>query len=404
MVVFSKVTAVAIGLSTVASALPTGPSHSTHTRRGFTINQLTRQSARPGPKTVSFPAVYAKALAKYGGVAPPHVKSAVSSGSGTVVTTPEENDIEYLTPVNIGGTTLNLDFDTGSADLWVFSDELPKTEQTGHDVYKPSGNASKIEGASWDISYGDGSSASGDVYKDTVTVGGVTAQGQAVEAASKISQQFTEDKNNDGLLGLAFSSINTVRPKPQTTFFDTIKSQLDAPLFAVTLKYHAPGSYDFGYIDKKKFTGELAYANVDDSQGFWQFTADGYSVGKGEAKKSPVTAIADTGTTLIMIDEAIVDDYYKQVPSAKNDYSAGGYVFPCNSDLPDFTLQIGGYKAVVPGKHINYAPLQEGGSTCVGGIQSNSGLGLSILGDVFLKSQYVVFDSQGPRLGFAAQA
>jgi aspergillopepsin I len=117
MVVFSKVTAVAIGLSTVASALPTGPSHSTHTRRGFTINQLTRQSARPGPKTVSFPAVYAKALAKYGGVAPPHVKSAVSSGSGTVVTTPEENDIEYLTPVNIGGTTLNLDFDTGSADL-----------------------------------------------------------------------------------------------------------------------------------------------------------------------------------------------------------------------------------------------------------------------------------------------
>ncbi|KAE8154942.1 Aspartic protease pep1 [Aspergillus avenaceus] len=402
MVVLNKLAAVAVGLSTAASALPTGPS--THSKRGFTISQITRQSARPGPKTASFPAIYAKAIGKYGGAVPAHVKSAVSGGTGTVVTTPEGDDIEYLTPVNVGGTTLNLDFDTGSADLWVFSEELPKSEQTGHDVYKPSGNASKLSGASWDISYGDGSGASGDVYKDTVTVGGVTAEGQAVEAASKISQQFTEDKNNDGLLGLAFSSINTVSPKPQTTFFDTVKSQLDAPLFAVTLKYHAAGSYDFGFIDKEKYTGELVYTDVDDSQGFWQFTADGYTVGKGEAKKSPITAIADTGTTLIMIDDEIVEAYYEQVPNAENSYSAGGYVFPCDSDLPDFTVQIGEYSAVVPGKHINYSPLQEGGSTCVGGIQSNSGLGLSILGDVFLKSQYVVFDSEGPKLGFAAQA
>lgn len=65
---------------------------------------------------------------------------------------------------------------------------------------------------------------------------------------------------------------------------------------------------------------------------------------------------------------------------------------------------IGGYNAVVPGKYINYAPVETGSSTCFGGIQSNSGLGLSILGDVFLKSQYVVFDSEGPQLGFAAQA
>jgi hypothetical protein len=36
--------------------------------------------------------------------------------------------------------------------------------------------------------------------------------------------------------------INTVSPKPQTTFFDTVKSDLDKPLFAVTLKHGAPGS------------------------------------------------------------------------------------------------------------------------------------------------------------------
>lgn len=74
-----------------------------------------------------------------------------------------------------------------------------------------------------------------------------------------------------------------VSPKPQTTFFDTVKSSLDKPLFAVTLKHQAPGSYDFGFIDVQKYTGQIAYTPVDSSQGFWSFTASGYSVGGGNS-------------------------------------------------------------------------------------------------------------------------
>lgn len=93
----------------------------------------------------------------------------------------------------------------------MFSSELPSTQQTGHSIYNPSksSTAKQLSGASWSISYGDGSSASGDVYTDTVTVGGTSVTGQAVEAAKTISSQFQQDENNDGLLGLAFSSINT---------------------------------------------------------------------------------------------------------------------------------------------------------------------------------------------------
>lgn len=100
---------------------------------------------------------------------------------------------------------------TANKPRWVFSSELSTTAQSGHSIYKPASNATKMEGYSWEISYGDGSGATGDVYKDTVTVGGVTAHGQAVEAAKKISQSFVSDKNNDGLMGLAFSSLNTGR-------------------------------------------------------------------------------------------------------------------------------------------------------------------------------------------------
>lgn len=43
--------------------------------------------------------------------------SSEEDGSGEVTATPEENESEYLSPVTIGGQKLNLNFDTGSADL-----------------------------------------------------------------------------------------------------------------------------------------------------------------------------------------------------------------------------------------------------------------------------------------------
>lgn len=80
------------------------------------------------------------------------------------------------------------------------------------------------------------------MYSDKVVVGGVTATSQAVEAATSVSAQFTQDTDNDGLLGLAFSSINTVEPRQQTTFFDTVKNSLAQKLFTADLKKGAAGT------------------------------------------------------------------------------------------------------------------------------------------------------------------
>jgi hypothetical protein len=130
----------------------------------------------------------------------------------------------------------------------VFSTETPSSESTGHTLYNPSNSGTKLQGYSWDITYGGQSGASGDVYTDKVVVGGVTATTQAVEAATSVSTTFTQNTDNDGLLGLAFSSINTVTPKSQTTFFDTVKSTLAKGLFTADLKKGAAGSYTFGYV------------------------------------------------------------------------------------------------------------------------------------------------------------
>ena len=47
------------------------------------------------------------------------VATSGGDGSGSVVANPMLHDSQYLSPVTIGGQTMNLDVDTGSADLYV---------------------------------------------------------------------------------------------------------------------------------------------------------------------------------------------------------------------------------------------------------------------------------------------
>lgn len=187
--------------------------------------------------------------------------------------------------------------------------------------------------------------------------------GQAVELATAISQSFTRDTSNDGLVGLAFSKLNTVQPTQQKTFFDNIMPDLAQPVFTANLRHATVGSYEFGVIDSSKFSGQLSFVPIDNSQGFWQFSSTRFSIGGQEQRNPGATpAIADTGTSLMLVDDAVASAYYSQVQGAQNSQSAGGYVFPCDASLPDFGVGVGdSYMAVIPGPLINFAPADRGG-------------------------------------------
>ena len=150
--------------------------------------------------------------------------------------------------------TVHLDFDTGSSDLWLWSSELANAKQyrKSHTIYDPTkSSTAQHASGSWNISYGDGSSASGDVYNDVVTVAGVAIQGQAVECAKKLSSEFLADGGSDGLLGLAWPSINTVTPQPVKTPVQNMIEQklIEQPLFTAKLGHGTePGFYSFGKL------------------------------------------------------------------------------------------------------------------------------------------------------------
>ena len=165
-----------------------------------------------------------------------------------------------------------------------------RRDEGNHAIYKPSNSSSKIPGARFQVPYVR-TSAGGEVYRDYVEVAGVTAPSIAVGAASHVSPEFHQEPI-DGLMGLAFSSGNTVRPGPQLTFFDTVKAQLDQPLFAVALKHGAPGVFDFGYTDNQKYKGDITYTDVDSSEGSWQFQADAYTIGNGQPTQRSLSGVA----------------------------------------------------------------------------------------------------------------
>ena len=82
-------------------------------KAGFSVPQIPKNvgSIIPGP------VVMASTYKKFGKAMPADVRAAAATSPGTVPANPEQFDSSYLCPVQIGGQTLNLDFDTGSSDL-----------------------------------------------------------------------------------------------------------------------------------------------------------------------------------------------------------------------------------------------------------------------------------------------
>lgn len=345
-------------------------------------------------------------------------KASSGDQTGDVPAEDSQNDSQYLCPVTIGtpGKTFTLDFDTGSADLWIWSTELPAatTKSTTHAVFDPkkSSTFKDSSGSSWKISYGDGSSASGSVGTDVVNVGGLIIQNQAIELAKDLSTQFQQD-SSDGLLGLAFGSINTVTPKSVQTPVENMISQNDIPktseLFTAKLgsvkDINDPDKgesfYTFGYIDQEALGGQAPYYTpIDKSQGFWTFDSASAVVAGTTIARSGNTAIADTGTTLALIDDKTCEAIYKAIPGGKYDSQQQGYVYPSNTPidkLPIVSFAVGGKQFPLQKEDLGFADAGDG--MTYGGVQSRGSLTFDILGDTFLKSIYAIFDQGNTRFG-----
>lgn len=353
------------------------------------------------------------------------VKRNADGTTGKVTATDQQNDSLYTCPVQIGTPpqTLNLDFDSGSSDLWVWSTKLPanvESEGSSHKIFDPSQSSTfqNQAGSTFEVHYGDQSYAKGTVGTDTVQIGNITIQGQAVELADDVSSSFIQDASSDGLLGLAFGTLNTVQPDPVATPVQNMINQDDIPqneeIFSVYLSsikdQNEPSFYTFGAIDTSAVPSgsQITYTPVDKpiathgkQFGFWRFASPSATVNGQTINLPGNKAIADTGTTLLMTSDEVCQKIYEAIPGAYYDQNQQGYIFPANTDpdtLPTVTFMVGNTPITIAKNLLAWAPGSDG-STVYGGIQSRGDQDFDIFGDTFLQNVYAVFDVGNLRFG-----
>ncbi|KAL7318667.1 hypothetical protein PS15m_001883 [Mucor circinelloides] len=323
---------------------------------------------------------------------------ATTDATGTVPVTDYANDIEYYGTVKVGtpAQSLKINFDTGSSDFW-FASTLCSTCTT-HTRYDPTKSSTYVaDGRAWSIQYGDGSTASGVLAKDTVNLGGLTIKSQTINLAKKESSSFASDPI-DGLMGLGFDTITTVAGIK--TPVDNLISQglISSPVYGVWLgkaKNGGGGEYLFGGSNPNHYTGALTTVPVDNSQGFWGITVGSLKAGTTSVTGS-FSGILDTGTTLLLFPQSIANKVAAQYGARDN--GDGTYTISCSTaNLKPLNFTINGAQFQVP---VDSLIFEQDGSTCYASF-GYAGLDFAILGDVFLKNNYVIFNQKVPQVQIA---
>ncbi|PKU28774.1 gastricsin isoform x2 [Limosa lapponica baueri] len=275
-------------------------------------------------------------------------------------------EASYFGEISIGSPPQNflVLFDTGSSNLWVPSTYCASPACFNHNKFKPKESFTFTDnGQSYTISYGSGTL--------TVVLGSDTLRIQTITVKN---QEFGLSKNEptqpfyyaefDGILGMAYPSL-AVGGTPTVLQGMLQQDQLTQPIFS--------------------------------------FYFCRFSIGQSVTDwcRQGCQAIVDTGTFLVTMPQQYIDSFLQTVGAQLTSY---GYAVDCNQiqNMPIITFIINGTRLPL---HPSAYVLNDNGY-CTLGIEatylpSQNGQPLWILGDVFLKEYYTVFDMANNRVGFA---
>ncbi|CAK6449581.1 unnamed protein product [Pipistrellus nathusii] len=326
-----------------------------------------------------------------------------------MATQPLENymDVEYFGTIGIGTPPqeFTVIFDTGSSNLWVPSVYCSSPACSNHNRFNPQ-KSSTYQGTSQTLSvaYGTGS-MTGILGYDTVQVAGIADTNQIFGLSKTEPGSFLYYAPFDGILGLAYPSIASSGATP---VFDNMWNQglISQDLFSVYLSPNGQSGsvVMFGGIDSSYYTGTLNWVPLS-SETYWQITVDSITMnGEAIACSEGCQAIVDTGTSLLSGPTKAIANIQSSIGAHQNSY--GEMVVSCAAinTLPNIVFTINGVQYPLPPS----AYVLQSQQGCTSGFQgmdipTDSGE-LWILGDVFIRQYFAVFDRGNNRVGLAPVA
>ncbi|XP_008066666.1 chymosin [Carlito syrichta] len=323
------------------------------------------------------------------------------SNFGKVASEPLTNylDCQYFGKISIGTPPqeFTVVFDTGSSDLWVPSVDCNSDACQNHHRFDPSKSSTfQNMDKSLSIQYGTGS-MEGFLGYDTVTVSSIVDLHQTVGLSTQEPGDFFTYSNFDGILGLAYPSLACEYSVP---VFDNMMQQhlVAQDLFSVYMSRNDQGSMlTLGAIDPSYYMGSLHWVPVT-VQEYWQFTVDSVTVdGVVVACDGGCQAILDTGTSLLVGPSSDIFNIQQVIGATQGQY--GEFDIDCGklSSMPTVVFEINGRKYPLPPSA--YTSQDQG--FCTSGFQGDNDSQQWILGDVFIREYYSVFDRANNRVGLA---
>ncbi|XP_002928344.1 chymosin [Ailuropoda melanoleuca] len=308
-------------------------------------------------------------------------------------------DCQYFGKISIGTPPqeFTVVFDTGSSDLWVPSVYCKSYACQSHHRFDPA-KSSTFQNLNKPLSiqYGTGS-MQGFLGLDTVTVSTIVDSHQTVGLSTQEPGNVFTYSEFDGILGLAYPSLASEYSVP--VFDNMMQTHLVArDLFSVYLARNGQGSMlTLGAIDPSYYTGSLHWVPVTVRE-YWQFTVDRVTVnGVVVACDGGCQAILDTGTSMLVGPSSDILNIQTAIGAKEDQY--GVFDINCGSlsSMPDVVFEIHGRKYPLPPSA--YTSTDTG--FCSSGFQGEGDSQLWILGDVFIREYYSVFDRVNNRLGLA---
>ncbi|XP_065540487.1 pepsin A-like [Lathamus discolor] len=315
---------------------------------------------------------------------------------------PMENymDNSYYGTISIGTPPqeFTVIFDTGSSNLWVPSVYCASLSCSNHRRFNPAKSSTFIStNESLYIAYGTGS-MSGVLGYDTVKVADIEVYNQIFGLSESEPGDFFYYSPFDGILGLAYPSIASAGATP---VFDNMMNEglVARDLFSVYLsKNEESGSFVlFGAIDPYYVTNGIAWIPLS-AETYWQITMQSVSIkGKAIVCQHSCQAIVDTGTSLL----AMPNRDLTKILDALGATSSGEISCEDQHQLPDVVFHINGVEfPVTPSAYV----VKSDGVCSLGfeGMEVPTESGeLWILGDVFIREYYVVFNRAKNMVGLS---
>lgn len=334
----------------------------------------------------------------------------------TVSVSLDNDETLYFMNVTIGtpAQSLSLHIDTGSSDLWV--NVANSTYCEGNDdpctaagTYDSSDSSTYVYvNSDFNITYEDGSGATGDYVKDTVAFGDVTLKGQ------QFGVGFTST-SAEGIIGIGYTA-NEVAASYGASGYANVPVSLVEQGYINSNAYSlwlndldaSTGSILFGGINTDKYSGELETLPIITEDGVYaEFIIALTGVGANGTAGSIATginspALLDSGTSLMYLPDDIVQTIYDDT-GAEYDSSEGAAFIDCDMANSDYTIDLTFSSptiSIAMSELVIVAGEERGEEVCILGIAPADGT-TPVLGDTFLRSAYVVYDLYSNEISLA---